>query len=47
MHEVADIAGLIVTLAIIATVLGSKETKGDINSLGKLFTESLHVAKQG
>ena len=47
MHQVADIAGMIITLAIIATVLGSKETKGDINALGKLFTESIHVAKQG
>lgn len=40
MHQIADIFGLLVIATIAATVVGSPNTKGDVNALFKGFTEA-------
>jgi hypothetical protein len=44
VDRIFDVAGMIVVLAMIATVLGSKNTKDDIAALGSAFSGSIKAA---
>ncbi len=45
MNRIADVAGMIVVLAIIATLVTSKQTAGVIKSIGQTFSGSIKAAK--
>ncbi|HEX3561817.1 MAG TPA: hypothetical protein VHU24_03175 [Solirubrobacterales bacterium] len=45
MNQIFDVAGLIVILAIIATLVTSKQTAPVIKAVGGTFTESIKAAK--
>ena len=44
MDKIANIMAMIVVLAMIATVLASKNTATDIKALGSTFTNSISAA---
>jgi hypothetical protein len=46
MHELADIAGAIVVVALVTTLVSHKETAAVFRAGGKAFSESL-LAAQG
>ncbi len=45
MSRVFDIAGMIVVLAIIATLVSHPQTAKDLKAGGSVFTESIKAAK--
>jgi hypothetical protein len=45
MSQIFDIAGMIVVLAIIATIVTSKQSAGDFKAIGSVFTDSIKAAK--
>lgn len=45
MSQVFDIAGMIVVLAIIATIVTSKQSATVIKAIGGTFTDSIKAAK--
>lgn len=45
MSQVFDVAGMIVILAIIATLVTSRNTSNVIKSLGNAFSGSIKAAK--
>jgi hypothetical protein len=45
MSQVFDVAGMIVVLAIIATLVTSKQTAVVIKAIGNTFTDSIKAAK--
>jgi hypothetical protein len=44
LDRIADIFGLIVVLAMIAVIVASKNTAGEINALGSSFTNAIKAA---
>lgn len=44
MDRIADIFSMIVVLAIIATILASKNTSSDVKAIGGVFTNSIWTA---
>lgn len=47
MHNIVDIAVLIVYLAMLAVAVTHKGTAETINSVGNVFTKSIQVAAAG
>jgi hypothetical protein len=45
MNQVFDVAGMIVVLAIIATLVTSRQTAGVIKAVGSAFSGSIKAAK--
>jgi len=45
MDQIFNVAGLIVILAIIATIVASKNSANDFKALGGTFSESITAAK--
>lgn len=45
MSQIFDIAGMIVVLAIIATIVTNKNSAADFKALGDVFTSSIKAAK--
>lgn len=43
-NTVTEVAGLIVVAAIIATIVGSRNTAADINAIGSAFSNSIKAA---
>lgn len=44
MDRIANILGMIIILAMIATVLASKNTATDVNALGSTFSGAIKAA---
>lgn len=44
MDQISNILGLIVVLAMVATLVGSKNTAKDVNALGGAFSGSIRAA---
>lgn len=47
VHDVLDIIGGVLTIALVATFLTKANTAGDVNAVGKQFTSALSVAEAG
>jgi hypothetical protein len=45
MSQVFDVAGMIVVLAIIATIVTSKQSAKVIKAIGSTFSDSISAAK--
>lgn len=44
MDRIFDVAGLIVILAMVAVIVGSKNTQAQITALGSAFSNSIWTA---
>lgn len=45
MGQIFDVAGMIVVLAIIATIVTSKQSAKVFKAIGEVFTDSITAAK--
>jgi hypothetical protein len=45
MDQIFNVAGMIVVLAIIATIVASPRSAGDFKAIGSVFTDSIKAAK--
>lgn len=47
VHDVLDIAGGVLTIALVATMLTKANTARDVNAMGGQFVSALAVAEAG
>ena len=46
-HNIIDIFGAILTIALVAVILTKKNTSSDVTATGKAFTGALSTAQKG